>query len=163
MNSESISPQTRFGRLKVLAALREGRAIYICQCDCGKRVNAYASHLKLGHKKSCGCWYRDTRPLNNLQHGHDRREEKTPEYSAFHWARQICRTPTCRDYPRFGGRGIELEFDSFPEFLAAVGPRPGPGYTLRRIDRDGNFSAGNLQWTPPRGWSRRNRAHRETK
>jgi hypothetical protein len=149
VTSEPISPTTRFSRLTVVRPVRKGGRIYVCKCDCGKRVRVQAAHLRSGHVRSCGCWYKDTRSINNLKHGHNRRTGKSPEYCAYHWERQACRTKTCRAYPRHGGRGIEFLFGTFREFLPAVGPRPGPGYRLARFDRDGDFSADNLRWVPP--------------
>lgn len=35
---------------------------------------------------------------------------------------------------------------SFVAFLADVGPRPSPLHTIGRIDNDGNYELGNVQW-----------------
>ncbi len=157
LKSDPISSGTRFARLTIVRAERDGGRSYVCRCSCRKLVTVLACHLRSGHVQSCGCWYRESRHLNSLKHGHNRRTGKSPEYCAYHWQRQSCRTKTSRAYPRHGGRGIQFLFDNFQEFLAAVGPRPGPGYRLARFDRDGDFAADNLRWIPP---GRRNRYRR---
>lgn len=36
--------------------------------------------------------------------------------------------------------------DSFSEFLAHIGPRPGPDYSVDRINNDGDYEPGNVRW-----------------
>lgn len=48
----------RFGRIVVLGRVGSspGRiSIWRCRCDCGTEFNAYASNLKSGRTRSCGC------------------------------------------------------------------------------------------------------------
>ena len=45
-------------------------------------------------------------------------------------------------------RGIEFRFATFWDFFECVGPRPA-GYTLNRIDNDGHYEPGNVEWADP--------------
>lgn len=63
-----------------------------------------------------------------------------------------CETPTNKDYLDYGGRGIRVCPEwrtSFARWKTDMGPRP-DGYTLERIDRDGNYEASNCEWA---AWS----------
>jgi len=58
MNHESLTPGTRFGRLRVqkeLAKDKNGKRRYLCLCDCGKETAVLENNLNKGHTKSCGC------------------------------------------------------------------------------------------------------------
>ena len=83
-------------------------------------------------------------------HGAARRGQQTPEYRA--WCDMIQRTtnPRCQQYARYGERGVsvcECWRKSFRAFLADVGRRPGPGYSLDRYpDQRGNYEPGNVRW-----------------
>lgn len=51
----------RFGRLVVLAGLRneKGALVWQCKCDCGNETYAKTGALNTGTKKNCGCMSRE--------------------------------------------------------------------------------------------------------
>ena len=73
------------------------------------------------------------------------RQQFKSEYQAYCNCVSRCVTgshPKSKDYK---GRGIELRFDCFEDFLQELGPRP-DGYDLDRIDNDGHYEPGNVRW-----------------
>jgi hypothetical protein len=93
------------------------------------------------------------------RHGHSK--PSTPEYDAFHSARQRCNNPNATHYEAYGGRGIKFLFESFPQFLKCVGPRPGPEYSIDRFpDKNGNYEPGNVRWATRKQQQRNMRSNR---
>ena len=47
----------RFGMLTVIQRAEniDGRAAWLCKCDCGNTKIARSSNLQKGHTQSCGC------------------------------------------------------------------------------------------------------------
>lgn len=137
----------RFGRLIVvgttLEADKHGKFKLILTCDCGNETRVYASRLKRGDTKSCGCLRRE----RVTKHG----KRFTPEYEVWKAMIRRCHAPNDKRFNRYGGRGINvcLEWrNSFESFIGYVGNRPKASYQLDRINNDDGYRPGNVRWVP---------------
>lgn len=84
-------------------------------------------------------------------------------YTSWRLMKQRCLDKNNPLYPDYGGRGIRIHrpwISSFEQFLADVGPRPGPGYTLERKENDGNYEPGNVVWATRKQQARNRRSSR---
>lgn len=64
-----------------------------------------------------------------------------------------CHNPAQPRYADYGGRGIVVcaewraSVEAFASYVEeSLGQRPGPLYSLDRIDNDGHYEPGNLRW-----------------
>jgi hypothetical protein len=99
-----------------------------------------------GGSRSCGCLAKD----RATRHGEISGNRPSPEYAAWLAAKKRCFNPRNASFARYGGRGITMcagWADSFESFLRDMGRRPGPGYSLDRIDFDRGYEPGNCRWT----------------
>jgi len=74
-----------------------------------------------------------------------------------------CLYRSTKDYPNYGGRGVEIHTEwlqSFDAFLRDVGHRP-KGKTLDRIDPEGNYEPGNVRWSSGKIQARNKRNRRK--
>jgi hypothetical protein len=75
---------------------------------------------------------------------------KSPEYNA--WIHMIHRCTNEHDkaFKNYGGRGISVcprWINSFDDFVLDMGPRPGKGFSLDRIDTNKGYEPQNCRWS----------------
>lgn len=73
----------------------------------------------------------------------------SPEYTAWRHMKSRCLNPRDKRYADYGGKGITVSDrwrNSFEAFLADVGERPGPEYSLERHDNRGHYETWNCYW-----------------
>lgn len=150
----------RFTRLLVIeraGSYPNKAARWRCRCDCGNEVFSTGFHLVRGNVKSCGCYNRQKIGERSITHGAYRARCKTPDYIAYRGMLNRCRADG-QDKRYYFERGIVvcarwLKGDGvstgFECFLADIGPKPGPEYSVDRIENNGNYEPGNVRWALP--------------
>lgn len=134
-------PSRRYGKFALRYAL--------FKCHCGELFEAHIGSVKSGHTSSCGCVKLKMFITNATIHG----LYQSRIYTVWHAIKSRVDLQTKIEYKNYGGRGIMMfppwkeDFQLFYDYVSALSDYDKKGYTLDRIDNDGNYEPGNLRWT----------------
>lgn len=142
----------RFGKLTVLkeSPNRKGKTVcWICKCDCGNITHPIkGTNLRNGTTKSCGCFVSVKTKEKSLVHGMC----GTRIYQIWDNMNQRCRNPNRLEFKNYGGRGITVceewknDFQAFYDYVSQLPHYGEEGYSLDRINNDGNYEPNNVRW-----------------
>lgn len=124
-----------------------------CRCKCGVEREVIEGSLRSGRSRSCGCLARERSSQVNTIHGAAAGYAMSPEYAVWRAIIARCENPKNKRFSDYGGRGIKIAAEwrrDFRRFLADVGPRPGPEYSIDRRDNDADYAPGNCRWATSR-------------
>jgi len=77
----------------------------------------------------------------------------SPNYRRWNNMRHRCHVESCKEYPRYGAKGITVcrewmeDFFTYDKYVMSLPNALKKGFTVDRVKSDGNYEPGNLRWS----------------
>jgi len=149
----------KFGRLTVIEKAektKHGATKWRCKCECGNETFVISDELRKGATQSCGCYKKEISKILAKEHiaGKNKTHGKTGTLIYKEWSEMKRRCFNSHDtsFQYYGARGITVcekwknDFEAFYEDVSKLPNFGKEGYSLNRIDNNGNYEPDNVGW-----------------
>ena len=137
----------RFGKWSVIYRAennKKGAAMWHCKCDCGYERDVLGTNLRLGRTNGC----------MRCMCGHTKQSgvSNTKIYKVWRNMKQRCFYEKDKSYKDYGSRGITVcdewknDFQAFYDYVSKLPHFGEKGYSLDRINNNGNYEPNNVRW-----------------
>ena len=156
----------KFGKLTVVEKAENNKwneAVWRCKCECGNETFVSSKVLRLGHSRSCGCYKGEAIKKAKTKHG----KSNTKTHKTGREIKSRCFYHSNQAFRDYGGRGITMcerwqnSFEAFYEDVSKLPHFGEKGYSLDRIDNNGNYEPNNVRWATSKEQNNNKRNNRK--